>query len=242
MPHQRESATTGQREPAVLLVDDSVTIRYAIQNRLQRLGCQVDCVADGGSALAAIRARPYGLVLLDCFLPDIPGQEVARQVRQLEQTQRQRPYTPLIGISAETDALHVQRCLDSGMDGMLPKPLQTQAIRRLLALWCDLDNEEDGQAMTPEQEYGQDLDRLFLQTTRKDLAALEQASLQGDRGRMVQLAHRMKGAALTMGRLELVALLDCVEEALRAEADGQAAISLLLQSLASALQARSLQA
>lgn len=59
---------------------------------------------------------------------------------------------------------------------------------------------------------------------------------------MVQLAHRMKGAALTMGRLELVALLDCVEEALRAEADGQAAISLLLQSLASALQARSLQA
>jgi len=128
------------------------------------------------------------------------------------------------------------------MDGMLPKPLQTQAIRRLLALWCDLDNEEDGQAMTPEQEYGQDLDRLFLQTTRNDLAALEQASLQGDRGRMVQLAHRMKGAALTMGRLELVALLDCVEEALRAEADGQAAISLLLQSLASALQARSLQA
>lgn len=33
MPHQRESATTGQREPAVLLVDDSVTIRYAIQDR-----------------------------------------------------------------------------------------------------------------------------------------------------------------------------------------------------------------
>ncbi|WP_175343656.1 response regulator [Herbaspirillum sp. C9C3] len=241
MPHQRESAVTRQNEPGVLLVDDSVTIRYAMQNRLQRLGCQVDCVADGSSALAAIRARPYGLVLLDCFLPDIPGQEVARQVRRLEQEQRQRPYTPLIGISAEADAQHVQRCLDSGMDGMLAKPLQTQAIRRLLALWCDHDTEDEGEVATPEQEYGQDLDRLFLQTTRHDLAALEQASLLGDRARMAQLAHRMKGAALTMGRLELVALLDCVEEALRADADGQQAISLLLQSLASALQARSLQ-
>lgn len=240
MPHQRESVMTCPNDTGVLLVDDSATIRYAIQNRLQRLGCQVDCVADGSSALAAIQGRSYGLVLLDCFLPDMPGQEVARQVRRLEQQEPSRPYTPLIGISAETDAQHVQRCLDSGMDGMLGKPLQTQAIRRLLVLWCDHDSDDVGNAGTPQEEHSRDLDRLFLQTTLRDLQALEQASLEADRARMAQLAHRMKGAALTMGRLEIVALLDCLEEALRAGADGLEAISLLLQSLGSALQARSL--
>lgn len=242
MPHPMQSALTQPQMPGVLLVDDSATIRYAIQNRLQRLGCQVDCVVDGAGALAAIQARSYGLVLLDCFLPDMPGQEVARQVRRMERQDPQRPYTPLIGISGDTDAQHVQRCLDSGMDGMLGKPLQTQAIRRLLALWCDHESEDEDDAATAEEEHSRDLDRLFLQTTRSDLQALEQASLSADRVRMAQLAHRMKGAALTMGRLEIVALLDCVEEALRADDDGQQAIGLLLQSLASALQARSLQA
>jgi hypothetical protein len=40
MPHPMQSAHPAA--PGVLLVDDSATIRYAIQNRLQRLGCQVD--------------------------------------------------------------------------------------------------------------------------------------------------------------------------------------------------------
>ncbi|MCP1573513.1 histidine kinase [Herbaspirillum rubrisubalbicans] len=227
--------------PRVLLVDDSATIRYAMQNRLQMLGCQVDCVADGGSALAAIQAQPYGMVLLDCFLPDMPGPEVARQVRLLEQHDSTRPYTPLIGISAEADAAHVQRCLDSGMDGTLDKPLQTVAIRRLLALWCDHESGEDGAPATAEEEHSQDLARLFIQTAQSDLQALQQASVTGDAARLGQLTHRMKGAALTMGRAEIVALLECVEEALRADTDERQAIGLLLQSLSSALQARSLQ-
>ncbi|MDR6583972.1 response regulator [Herbaspirillum sp. BH-1] len=227
--------------PRVLLVDDSATIRYAMQSRLQLLGCEVDSVADGSAALAAIQARSYGLVLLDCFLPDILGQDVARQVRQLEQAQPERPYTPLIGISAEADPAHVQRCLDSGMDGMLDKPLQTLAIRRLLALWCDHELGEDGEAASPEEEHDQDLARLFLTTSLHDLQALQQAREEGDAARMSRLTHRMRGAALTMGRAEIVALLECVDEALLGGPGAADAISLLLQSLGNALQARSLQ-
>lgn len=225
--------------PRVLLVDDSATIRYAMQSRLQRLGCEVDSVAEGRAALAAIQARPYGLVLLDCFLPDILGQEVAREVRLLEQARPERPYTPLIGISAEADPGHVQRCLECGMDGMLDKPLQTQAIRRLLALWCDHELGEEAASGSAGEAHEQDLARLFVSTSRHDLDAMQQAREAGDLAQMGRLTHRMKGAALTMGRNDIVALLECVEEALRGGPGATDALGLLLQSLGNALQASS---
>ncbi len=224
-------------EPRVLLVDDSATIRYAMQNRLQSLGCQVQTVADGAAALAAIRAQPQALVLLDCFLPDLPGHEVARQVRALEQQDPQRPYTPLIGISAEADAAHVRLCLDGGMDGMLDKPVQTADLRKMLSLWCDHECGEEGAAAPPREQYAHDLARLFLSTSQHDLAALQQAHQSGDLATMGKLAHRMKGAALTMQRGEIVALLECLEEAMQDDDDAKDAIVLLLTSLEKVLAA-----
>ncbi len=218
--------------PQVLLVDDSATIRQAIGNRLQAMGCQVHRVVDGTAALAAIRAQTYGLVLLDCYLPDMLGHEVAQQVRMMESAEPQRPYTPLIGISAESDPAHVRLCLEKGMDGMLGKPLQSEALRKMLALWCDHEWPDAGE----QASTGEDLHQLFLRTSQYDLQALRAAHASTDLAVMAQLVHRMKGAALTMQRAEIVALLECVEEALRTGADGLDSVPLLLVSLGRILE------
>jgi CheY-like chemotaxis protein len=225
--------------PQILLVDDSATIRQAIGNRLRTMGCEVRSVSDGATALAAIRSQAYGLVLLDCYLPDMFGHEVAQQVRELESATPLRPYTPLIGISAETDPAHVRLCLEQGMDGMLGKPLQSDALRKMLALWCD--HESPGActaASAGELMAAEDLQQLFLRTSQQDLQSLRAALAGVDLAVMGQLVHRMKGAALTMQRAEIVALLECVEEALRAGEGGLDSIPLLLLSLGRILDVR----
>ncbi len=231
---------TSSSTPQVLLVDDSATVRLAVGKRLQAMGCAVHSVADGSAALAAIQAQSYGLVLLDCHLPDMFGHEVAQQVRGLESAVPQRPYTPLIGISGESDPAHVRLCLEQGMDGMLGKPLQSDALRQMLALWCDHESPDAGQQPSSPEPAGADLQELFLSTSQHDLRALHAAHAVSDRVVMGQLAHRMKGAALTMQRPEIVALLDCVEDALRADAGGLDAIALLLVSLGRILDVQGL--
>ncbi|MCA1322977.1 response regulator [Herbaspirillum sp. alder98] len=222
-----------QHGPRVLVVDDSATSRTMLEKQLQRCGCGVECAENGSSALAAMALGRYDLVLLDCYMPDMNGYEVARRVRQREENSG--VYTPLIGISAEADATHTQLCLDSGMDGVLGKPLPLEQFKQLLALWCDFDPASTT-TVSINEPVPPDLELLFHQTSLQDLDAMTLAHLQSDRARVMRLAHRMKGAALTMRRPVMVSILEGIE--LRApgqDADSRAAVSALLEALREAL-------
>ncbi|WP_343587071.1 response regulator [Herbaspirillum sp.] len=219
-----------EQGPRILVVDDSTTSRLAIEKQLRRLGCRVAGAEDGGSALAAIQAQRYDLVLLDCYMPDMNGYEVARRVREAEAGDPDAGYTPLIGISAEADAAHVQLCLESGMDGILGKPLPVGEFEKMLSLWCDY--EADGQATSaPAEAQPVDLEDLFRATSLQDLAAMRAAHAVSDIAAVQRLAHRMKGAALTMQRERIVALLERIEEAARSGAAGFSSIAALMAEL-----------
>lgn len=225
--------------PWVLVVDDSTTSRIVIEKQLRKFGCRVDGAEDGRSALAALEARRYELVLLDCYMPDMNGYEVARLVRARE-GDGAGGYTPLIGISAEADAAHVQLSLDSGMDGILGKPLPLEELKKMLSLWCDYD--VDARAVTQPQAAPVDggtldLDALFRSTSLQDSQAMRSAHEVSDLAAVQRLAHRMKGAALTMNRAPIVAILERIEEVARDGAADVAAIDTLLLELELALRA-----
>jgi DNA-binding response OmpR family regulator len=65
----------------VLVVDDDHTVREVVVSYLRAGGHQVVDVADGESAITAMRANPADLVVLDLMLPGIDGLEVARRLR-----------------------------------------------------------------------------------------------------------------------------------------------------------------
>src|SRR4051794_32241742 len=82
--------------PRILVVDDNAPLRYALARTLRQHGFQVLEVATGEDALRLAPAERPDLVLLDVNLPDIPGFDVARRLKDGERTKN----IPILQISA----------------------------------------------------------------------------------------------------------------------------------------------
>ena len=114
----------------VLVVEDEKKIRDLVRGMLERVGLTVVSAGSGAEAIdLAGRVHP-DLVVLDLGLPDVPGEEVAREVRRLAET----PIVMLTAKVAEADRI---RGLELGADDYLTKPfsprelvLRVQAVRR----------------------------------------------------------------------------------------------------------------
>ncbi len=102
----------------ILLVEDDADISAGLTGALTRAGYAVDHVADGSSALAALDAQRYDLILLDIGLPRLDGFEVLRTARAARHT------VPMLIMTAR-DALEDRvRGLNLGADDYLIKPFE----------------------------------------------------------------------------------------------------------------------
>ena len=105
----------------VLVVDDDHTVREVVVSYLRAGGHRVIEVEDGESALAAMRARPADLVVLDLMLPGIDGLEVCRRLREAGDV----PVIMLTALGAETDRL---MGLGLGADDYVTKPFSPREL------------------------------------------------------------------------------------------------------------------
>ena len=71
----------------ILVVDDDRTTRHVLQNVLNQAGFSAAVAKDGVEALAALRAEPFDLLLLDVWMPRMNGLEVLSKLRR----QKTRP-------------------------------------------------------------------------------------------------------------------------------------------------------
>ncbi|MEK8031187.1 ATP-binding protein [Ideonella sp. DXS29W] len=115
----------------VLVVEDNAVNQEVIQALLARHGLQADLAGDGAIAVALAQQQAYPLVLMDMHMPLMDGLEATRRIRRLPLHQR----TPIIAMTANVYEDDRQRCLDAGMDAHLAKPIDPQALERLLRQW-----------------------------------------------------------------------------------------------------------
>ncbi|RAO05262.1 Sporulation initiation phosphotransferase [Micromonospora saelicesensis] len=99
----------------MLVVEDDFSIREVTALGLRRAGFRVDTAVDGRQALAAFRAHPVDLIVLDIMLPGLDGLEVCREIRRTSQV-------PILMLTARTDTIDVVVGLECGADDYLRKP------------------------------------------------------------------------------------------------------------------------
>ena len=199
---QEQAGSLRQDAPTILIVDDHAVNRLVIQRQLEELGCIVVLAEDGPRALALLAYRRCQLVLLDCYMPDLDGYQVAREIRKSDAGSARR--TPIIAISAAVDAEHAQRCSDAGMDGILKKPIRLDDLRNLVEAWCDIDLSLFARAAVPNRHIDEQLKKMFRDSAKQSLGRIHQILRGHDQSWMATCLHRMKGAAMTLELSEIV--------------------------------------
>ncbi|MBL8373182.1 MAG: response regulator [Candidatus Accumulibacter sp.] len=132
LPEPSRQPVAGQRFAGrVLLVEDNEVNREIASAMLGTLGCQVDCAHDGAQAVAAARATPYQLILMDCQMPVMDGFAATRRIRLGEQ-QSGRGAVPIIALTANALAGDREQCLAAGMSDYLAKPINRAQLAAAL--------------------------------------------------------------------------------------------------------------
>jgi DNA-binding response OmpR family regulator len=114
----------------VLLVEDERKLRDLVRSYLERAGFMVLSTGSGAEALSLAASGSPDLLILDLGLPDVPGETVARDVREAGNT-------PILMLTAKSDEEDRVRGLELGADDYVTKPfsprelvLRAQAILR----------------------------------------------------------------------------------------------------------------
>jgi adenylate cyclase len=110
--------------PRVLIADDNPANVRILRMRLAADGYEVVTAADGDEALATAREAQPDLILLDIMMPKVDGIEVTRRLKQAQETS----FTPIILVTAMTDAKDVVAGLEAGADEYLTKPVDHAAL------------------------------------------------------------------------------------------------------------------
>ncbi len=117
---------------ALVVEDNRVNQRVAVA-LLARLGATVDVAENGIEAVEATARTPYDIVLMDVEMPVMDGYATTAAIRLAERDGQRVPIVAMTARAMEGDR---ERCLDSGMDDYLTKPVRTVDLVRVLAAWA----------------------------------------------------------------------------------------------------------
>jgi len=121
MPVQPE-----RRQPLVMVVDDSITMRKVTTRVLERNDMEVVTAKDGLDAVEKLQDRVPDIVLLDIEMPRMDGYELATYMRNDPRLKA----VPIIMITSRTGEKHRQRAFEIGVDRYLGKPYQEADLLR----------------------------------------------------------------------------------------------------------------
>ncbi|WP_047934110.1 transporter substrate-binding domain-containing protein [Pseudomonas putida] len=207
----------------VLVVDDYPANLLLLERQLHTLGHRVTLAENGEIALARWQAARFDLVITDCSMPVMDGHELTRRIRSLE-GERGLAACRILGVTANAQAEERARCLASGMDECLFKPIGLRTLKTHLphahprqqptARRASGFNLGELRHLTQEDEQlTRNLLQQLSQSVSEDLATLRALPADAPGETLRALAHRIKGGAKMLKVRTLVKDCEAIEQA-----------------------------
>jgi CheY-like chemotaxis protein/HPt (histidine-containing phosphotransfer) domain-containing protein len=215
----------------ILLAEDNATNREVVLAMLDALGLTADTVLNGAQAVQALQRSDYSIVLMDCEMPEVDGYEATSQIRN-PATGTLNPRVPIVALTANAMPGDREKCLQSGMDDYLPKPLDPEALAQVLAKWArwsmPTKNKFAGKTTAADivfdragllkrlggnKRLAEKLVRGFLADIPSQLLSLRKHLDDGDATAARRQAHTLKGAAANLSAGSLRAAASDAEQA-----------------------------
>ncbi len=119
------------KDKSVLIVDDEKNILLTLSQSLEALQLEIETATNGEEALAKLKEKGFGLILLDLRMPGMDGMEVLRQVREI------RPDICIIMITAYGTIELAVEAMKLGAVDFIQKPFSPEEIRELVSRVID---------------------------------------------------------------------------------------------------------
>ena len=230
VPVEAEDDVHAAPSPVILVAEDNEVNQILAIRMLQRRGYRAEAVGDGRHALEALQRGRYAAVLMDCQMPEQDGYDATSELRLSERGSRR---TPVIAMTAHALGGDREKCLASGMDDYLAKPLEPKELDRVLRRWAPRIMEgSDGESRkvsatvdTPTDEGPLDLAgierlgaelgsiaalrrpvELFATQTPELLTDMRQAIEAGDAEIVRSDAHKLKGGCMMLAATHMAEL------------------------------------
>jgi len=218
------------KNPHILLVEDTDSVREVIMRQLEVLGAEVTALADGNMVKRELDKKAYDLVIADLHLPDCSGVDIARFAKAKN--------CKIILMSGDNNVEKRPDLLNSQFDRIISKPVTMNYFKKMLnemGLIAEIDTTPKetpvGQIydktgvinLSLLQEQMGELDDLALQMVarfselmRPLITELENALLLHDMKRVAETAHSLKGAARSAGAMQLGKICEDIQTAAEA--------------------------
>jgi len=114
----------------VLVAEDNPVNQIVIRRTLDRHGCDVTVVATGVQAVETLETQSFDVVFMDVQMPEMDGFEATEEVRRREAGTGRHQL--IIAMTAHAMKGDRERCLSSGMDDYLAKPVRPSEVAAIL--------------------------------------------------------------------------------------------------------------
>lgn len=220
-------------DKVILVADDSPVNQKVALLQLKSLGLMARAVSSGEEAIEEVAGDAYALVLMDCQMPDMDGYEATKAIRKSEIGKDK--HIPIIALTGSADAEGRAKCLESGMDEVLIKPVAPNKLMEVIDRFLKGDSEKVQRttqtilkpdastiAATPlrdpvdfEQlkkscgvDVAHDIIQVYLSAAETLLDGLRDARESRDATALASLSHQLRGSSQAIGALEMVTLSD----------------------------------
>jgi CheY-like chemotaxis protein len=221
----------------ILLVEDHIINQQVVMRMLAKIGYRADLANNGVEAISLQKKTDYDLIIMDCQMPIMDGYRATREIRNYEMRQNKKSI-PIIALTAHAMKSDREKCIESGMNDYLAKPIKMNILASTIEYWIsrtDTKNQYETatiySSIVDEELYPViDIDRLneifgddvksinsfltiFLNSTFTVLGEIQNAIKLKDTQSTKRLLHGLKGASGNSGIMSLFNLTLKAEEA-----------------------------
>lgn len=221
-------------DKVILVADDSPVNQKVALLQLKSLGLMARAVSSGEEAIEQVRTGEYSLVLMDCQMPEMDGFQATKAIRKLEEGTNK--HIPVIALTGSADAEGRAKCINSGMDEVLIKPVAPNKLMEVIDRFLKGEHQEKSPritqtilkpdasvvAATPlrdpvdfEQlkrscgvDVAHDIILVYLSAAETLLDGLREARESRDAVALSALSHQLRGSSQAVGAQEMVTLSD----------------------------------
>ncbi|MBF0454036.1 MAG: PAS domain S-box protein [Magnetococcales bacterium] len=201
----------------LLVVEDNLINQKVTILQLKKMGYAAHTVNNGKEAVEAMTHLPYALILMDCQMPVMDGFEATHVIRKLDQISSR--HTPIIAMTANAMKGDRERCLESGMDDYLSKPVAPETLLKKLKYWIPKGHGDSSPIEINQlrQLFGNDDSMIrellhhFLPSTEALLGRLWEAIRNREQANLTEAAIELHEACSNLGASPMAQLAKKIE-------------------------------